>query len=144
MLCFDVMVNGKRLCRAGVKRAGVLSAIVSWVGGRPNAASKGGRTRRGETKLEVGGLYHVGRTRDVFPDWVSRRLMPGDEVTIRIVKAEGFDRPQREKVQTREWVEEEERAYYERMRRKYEGRAEETPPPGNAMKGKRGITSTRS
>jgi len=137
MLCFDVMVNGKRLCRAGVKRAGVLSAIVSWVGGSPNAATKRGRTRRGETELRVGGLYHVGRTRHVFPHWVSRRLMPGDEVTVRIVKAKGFDRPQRENVETRQWVEEQERAYYEKMRRKYEGRAAETPRSGNAKKRKR-------
>lgn len=139
MLCFDVVVNGKRLCRAGVKRAGVLSAIVSWVGGSPNAASKGGRTRRGETKLEVGGLYHVGRTRDVFPHWVSRRLMPGDEVTVCLVEAKAFDRAQREKVETPQSVEEQERAYYERMRRKHEGRAEETPPSGDAKKRKRAV-----
>jgi hypothetical protein len=32
MLCFEVLLNGKELCLAGVGESGALSTIVSWVG----------------------------------------------------------------------------------------------------------------
>ena len=48
MLCFDVYINGRRLCRAGLA-AGGLSIIIHWSNWRS-------RSKRGSTDLDVGGL----------------------------------------------------------------------------------------
>ena len=67
MIVFEVIINGKRVCRAGVGSAGVLSAIVNWVGGSPGAPRKGGRTRSGEAWVHVGGLYGTKARTNVHP-----------------------------------------------------------------------------
>lgn len=64
MRAFNVSLNGKKLCLAGVGEPGVLSAIVNWVAG----------DREADMFIEVGGLAneeHVG--------WVNqKRLQVGD------------------------------------------------------------------
>jgi hypothetical protein len=55
MIAFEVSLNGKRVCTAGVQDFGVLSAIVSWVRRRP-AQSRDGKTIEEELTVEVGGL----------------------------------------------------------------------------------------
>jgi hypothetical protein len=119
MLCFEVMVNGTSLCRAGIGASGVLSATVSWVGGSPQAERAGGRTKEGETELRVGGLYSTEREQ-VFPEWVARVLAPGDEVVLRVVEADSVDPPSSQAAQSHDWLRKHEKAYYERMKRKYE------------------------
>lgn len=93
MTVFDVYVNGRKLCRAGVGKDGVLDAIVSWVR-LTGAAARTARRFKGpieETRLQVGGLAGATHRR-----WPGRTLKIGDRVAIEIVAAETFDPPARE------------------------------------------------
>jgi hypothetical protein len=87
MLCFEVSLNGSKLCTAGVGGDGVLTAILSWAGSsRPEWSAR-------KPDLHVGGLVgsvHVG--------WLSEsslELEVGDEVSIQVVESEDADEPLR-------------------------------------------------
>ena len=86
MLVYEVHLNGKKLCTAGVGEPGVLTTIVTWVlhdgSGRPEGQE--------ELGIQVGGL--ISRTQENL-DWLDRPLQRGDEITIRIAEADRVDKP---------------------------------------------------
>ena len=90
MTVFDVFVNDRRRCRAGVGADGVLSAIVSWVRLTGPAARTARRFKRPleELRLHIGGLRAA-----THRSWVEQPLRVGDRVTIAIGKARSADRP---------------------------------------------------
>jgi hypothetical protein len=53
MRAFDVHLNGRKVCRAGVGHDGVLTAIVTWT---RSTATNRPRARREDLDLHVGGL----------------------------------------------------------------------------------------
>jgi hypothetical protein len=81
MRAFEVALNGKKLCLAGIGDDGVLTTIVSWV-------TRGGK---GDSFLRVGGLItpvneHVA--------WTEHKpLRVGDQVKIRVVEKSVVDEP---------------------------------------------------
>jgi hypothetical protein len=79
MLAFEVSVNGKRVCTAGVGQYGVLSSILSTVKKR---------RRRRLLWLEVGGLRAGDPAEErVHLSWLGKkRISIGDEITIRTPK----------------------------------------------------------
>ena len=84
MIAFEVYMNGKKLCLAGVGNDGVLSAITDHVIGN-------GRNR---LHLHVGGLV---LPQNEHVRWRSTSLSPGDEITIKIVEVDAVDRPRERK-----------------------------------------------
>ena len=80
MRAFDVRLNGKCLCVAGVGDDGVLSTIVNHVAG----------FGRDEVSLRVGGLESP---TEEHVTWRNLKLKVGDEVTVRIVEADSVDKP---------------------------------------------------
>lgn len=92
MTVFDVYVNGRKRCRAGVGSDGVLSAIVSWVKLTGAAARTARRFRQPleEARLHVGGLRD--RTHRT---WLDRNLIAGDRVGVVLGTAKTADRPTR-------------------------------------------------
>lgn len=106
-LCFEVKVNEEDPAVAGVSDAGVLSAILSHV------------SARSELILEVGAL--VSEPREHL-DWIKRDLKVGDTVVIRIVESGSPDRPTQRHREESSFVADQERAYYEHLRRKYEAK----------------------
>ena len=117
MIVFEVSLNGTPLCRAGVA-AGVLSAIVGWVGGEtPDSV----QPSESDLYLTVGGLYRSPDPSTAHPRWVEHReLAPGDELVIRIAEAGACDRPVAVHVTTAEDVEQQQHAYYKRMKAHFE------------------------
>lgn len=87
MIAFEIHVNGKRICTAGIGEPGVLSAILNWVGSEPR---KGTRKADEFASIRVGGL--VSSTEE-HVTWARRDLRPGDEVVIRVVETDHADRP---------------------------------------------------
>ena len=82
MRAFEVSLNQKKLCLAGVSEDGVLSAIVTWVTG-------GARGRRADLFLEVGGLAN-----EEHVAWIKQKhLRVGDEIRVKIVAARSVDKP---------------------------------------------------
>lgn len=87
MICFQVAVNGERLCTAGIGDDGVLNAIISWVG--PD--DKGCEAAASEAiDLHVGGLAN-----DVHVRWLNgfHLLKVGDVVAVAIIDRTSADAP---------------------------------------------------
>ena len=122
MIGFDVYLNGKKLCTAGVGDLGVLTAGITWVGHA--VASKTPKKRRktareDELELRIGGL-RTGRTRnDEHVQWVTRKLDVGDEVRVALVRTKKPDRPKMRYRYDPAFVKKREREHYERLREKY-------------------------
>ena len=106
MIGFEVSLNGRRLCTAGAGDDGVLTAIVSFV------------CKRKELELEIGGL-----AADAHLKWPAPpTLVVGDEITVRVVETDQPDPPATSQRDDHALVEAGEREYYERLKRKYDGK----------------------
>src|SRR5689334_4337211 len=88
MIAFEIYINGKKKCTAGIAGPAVLTAAVSWVFRKP--AVRG--LRKKELNLGVGGL--ASRS-DEFRDWLQRELRVGDELTVRIIETARVDKPKK-------------------------------------------------
>ena len=117
MIVFNVFVNGKKFCRAGVGRDGVLHAIVNWVKLTGDAARTARRLDRPaeEMRLHVGGL-----SRGTHWRWPERPLKVGDSVRVAVARSTTFDKPSDRKRDDPRERERQERRYYLRLKQKYE------------------------
>jgi len=90
MIVFDVSLNDRKVCRAGVGRDGVLSAIVNWVKLTGPAAATARRLKQPgeELRLQVGGLR-----RDTHVSWSDRSLELGDRIEVALASAVNADAP---------------------------------------------------
>jgi hypothetical protein len=90
MTVFDVFLNDRKLCRAGVGDDGVLSAIVSWAKLTGEAAARARQYRQPleETRLHVGGLRAA-----THRSWEERMLKHGDRISIVVSDGRTFDPP---------------------------------------------------
>ena len=79
MRTFEVFLNKKRLCVAGIDADCVLSAIINYVS-----------INRDRSHLTVGGLN---AENDEHVRWVNHPLRVGDEIRIRISKRARADKP---------------------------------------------------
>ena len=80
MRAFQVRLNGKRICLAGIGEQGVLSTTITYVPFR----------KRRETKLYVGGLV---LPQDEHVCWKQASLRTGDEIRLEVVETDTVDRP---------------------------------------------------
>ena len=87
MIAFDIYLNDKKLCRAGVGDSGVLSAIVTW-------AARTMSTGKDENlSLNLGGLI---TPRGEHVSWINQKpLAVGDKIQINIVATDSVDEHQR-------------------------------------------------
>ena len=120
MLGLHVFLNGRRLCRAGVRDDGVLSAMVAWAPDQTLAPRARQASKKRVAHLEVGGLHHPKPGEDAFPKWIERALRVGDRVTVRVVEGEPADPPAHVEVLKHDWIATQERAYYERMKKRFD------------------------
>jgi hypothetical protein len=90
MLVFDVYLNGRKRCRAGVGADGVLTAIVNWVKLTGPAARTARRMKQPleESRLHIGGL-----SKGEHREWLAQNLKVGDRVGIVVGKARTSDPP---------------------------------------------------
>jgi len=79
MRAFEIYVNGKRACLAGVNDASVLTAIMDYAG-----------RDKERLHLHVGGLLIP---QEEHVRWQDRDLAVGDEIRIRIVDSDKVDAP---------------------------------------------------
>lgn len=119
MLAFEVSINSEVACVAGLDDYGVITAILSWVRRRSDAEWKFDHEA---LEFSVGGL--VSDTEDGMEhlDWLNRGLIVGDVVSLRILEVETADEPAKRRREDPKHEEKKERAYYARLKRKYEGR----------------------
>jgi hypothetical protein len=95
MICFEIQINGKTLCTAGIGRFGVLQTSLHWVKRRPGIKPNGISEKdwcREELHFHVGGQNSQNSLK-----WLSRQLKLGDEITVRIVERAKPDKPKSRK-----------------------------------------------
>ena len=117
MTVFDVYLNGRKICRAGVGEDGVLTTIITWArltGAAARVARRLGQPAE-ETNLQVGGLAG-----DTHRRWAARNLKSGDRVTVAVVKADTIDAPIREQPRDPRLQKRQEQRYYRRLKRKHD------------------------
>src|SRR5262249_40865372 len=87
MKCFEVTINGEKLCTAGVED-GVLTSILAYVkrARRPEDEREGHTSEKVESlDIRVGGLENISDEATANIDWLVRDLSIGDEIRIRII-----------------------------------------------------------
>jgi hypothetical protein len=116
MIAFEVSLNGRRVCTAGIEHFGVVSAILTWVRRHPKR-SRTGKTVEEELTAEVGGL----RSQDSEPgehlEWFKRSLHVGDRVSIRVVDVTKVDAPKTRPRDDPATVARAKRRYFERLKK---------------------------
>jgi hypothetical protein len=107
-LCFEITINDAPPVLAGLDEISVLSACLTFV------------SSRNELELRAGGLVSKGRHDHEQLEWLQRTLRPGDSVSIRIVEGAVPSAPASRERQDPTAAERHERAYYERLKERYE------------------------
>ena len=79
MICFQVEINGKKLCTAGVGEFGVLTTVVSLV---RNRQAHSATDDIPEAQLKVGGTTSLSDNVHENVVWTSSSLKVGDELRI--------------------------------------------------------------
>jgi hypothetical protein len=77
MRAYEVFLNGKRLCLAGIGKHGYVSAYITYV------------SEQSETDIDVVGLV---ASKKLYVRWMRRPLRTGDEVRIKIVDRKTVDK----------------------------------------------------
>jgi hypothetical protein len=100
MLCFEVKVNGKVVCTAGVGDFGILSAILSWVNTHPSSrqyeVDEKEQTETEDLFLSVGGMTSQEKGDNEHVRWLDQQpVLPGDEIVIRVLNQSTCDAPAR-------------------------------------------------
>ena len=108
-VCFEVSINGGAPVVAGNEHAAVLSVTASYV------------TKRNESEVSVGGLVSMPESEVEHWDWLEQQLKPGDELCIRVLADGEVSQPQKRVRQNKDFAQQQEREYYERLKKKYEG-----------------------
>ncbi|HET8671980.1 MAG TPA: ClpX C4-type zinc finger protein [Candidatus Saccharimonadales bacterium] len=100
MKCFEVTINGTKVCTAGVGDDGVLTSIVSFVM-RSNASDEIGGSQNHKSEnldLRVGGLMNRESGETELVEWLHQDLAVGDEIVIKIIEATVCDEPKNKEV----------------------------------------------
>ena len=123
MICFEIFVNGKKICTAGIdSEFGVLTSILTWVKRDLNQFSSEDRHEMLEEELDfnVGGHISYGKNDYENLDWIKKSLSLGDEIKIRIVESAKADEPLNRARSDPDLVEKQKRKYFERLKKEYE------------------------
>jgi len=108
MLAFEVHLNGKKVCTAGIGEPGVISSIITWVLGD----GKGRPSEQEQVGVRVGGL--ISRT-EQHVTWFNRPLRRGDKISIRIVEVDDADTPKKQPRESLAQRRRQQQAYLRRM-----------------------------
>ena len=89
MIAFEIYINGKKRCTAGIGDLGVLSSILSWRGRQPD--SSGAVPDSDSLVLDVGGFESTSRQHS---RWLEQDICVGDEISIRVIETDQADKPE--------------------------------------------------
>jgi hypothetical protein len=114
MIAFEISIDGRKACTAGVSPSGVTSVTASWVR-RPSRDSTSGEPIgdrfEEELTLDVGGLTHDPDGAAVHVSWLREPLEPGQTITVAVVETESADPPQHRKREDPAWTAQRKREY---------------------------------
>ncbi len=122
MIAFEISIDGRRQCTAGIGDLDVASVITTWVRRRSHDPVSGEAVDDAieeELALEVGGLAHDPDGAAIQIRWLREALQVGQVITLAVVEADSVDPPRTRERTDPAWNEERKRAYYERLKREY-------------------------
>ena len=118
MIAFEVNINGKRICIAGIADFGVLSAILSWARRRPEN-SRDGKSIEEELTFEVGGLDSTDAAVSEYLKWLATPLQVGDIVSISVIECDQAETPSERRREDPDAAAKVKKRYYEQLKREY-------------------------
>jgi len=122
MIAFEISVDGRKTCTAGLPDLAVVSVIANWVR-RPFRDPTSGEPIPGrveeELTLDVGGLTHEPDGASVHVSWLRQPLKVGQQIAFAVVETKAADPPRTREREDPTWSAQREREYYERLKRKY-------------------------
>ena len=95
MKCFEVTINGKKVCTAGVGDNGVLSAILA-LAQRQTVSDGTGEEQNADSEsvdVRVGGIINLESGVYDHLEWLHQYLSVGDEITIKIIESSECNEP---------------------------------------------------
>jgi len=93
MICFDVHLNGRKVCRAGVGKYGLVHVNAGWTH-LPPAWRTGGRIRKAGGSVGVSGVHYGPRPpAHENVSWLAGAFGSGDELLVRCLDAPAADEP---------------------------------------------------
>jgi hypothetical protein len=107
-LCFEVRINDGPPTITGQAGINVLTSTLTFV------------SSRNELEFRVGGLASSGPHDNEFIEWLKQDLKVGDGISIRIVESDSPSAPVARERRNPIDSARQERAYYERLKKKYE------------------------
>jgi len=123
MICFEISINGKKICIAGINsKYGTLTSILTWVKRDLNQFSPEVRHKIPEEKLDlnVGGYISHAKNDDENLEWINQSLSPGDEIKIRIIESPQAGEPTKRVRPDPDFVKRQKREYFEKLKTEYE------------------------
>lgn len=93
MKSFEVTINGKKQCTAGVGNKGVLTAILSFVKGTSASDEAHQGSESESLDISVGGWANIAPGISEHLEWLNQDLSVGDEITIKIIEVVECDEP---------------------------------------------------
>ena len=118
MICFEIYINGKKTCTAGVdSEYGVLSTMLTWLRRDLNEfpAESRGDIQAEELKLDVSGHKSHGKKDVENLKWISKSLSVGDDINIKIIESEKHDAPESKRRHNRRLSDGQRRKYLEKL-----------------------------
>jgi hypothetical protein len=108
MRVFEVFLNGKRQCVAGLGDDGVMTVIINHTKWK----------RSNTTQFEVGGFVTAPIEEHV--KWRKARLKPGDELRVKLLESKSADKPrQRERAHPGRLILESQKRFVREMAKKF-------------------------
>ena len=118
MIAFEVNINGKRVCTAGIAGFGVVSAILSWAR-RRSENSRDGKKIEEELTFEVGGLDSTDPAVSEYLKWLATPLQVGDIVSIKVIEHDAAEAPSERRREDPDAASKAKQRYYEQLKREY-------------------------
>jgi hypothetical protein len=93
MICLDVQLNGRKVCRAGIGKYGLVHVNAGWIHLPPGWRNRG-RVRKARGTVGVSGVHYAPRPPGhENVSWLSDDFAPGDQLVVRCVEAPVADEP---------------------------------------------------
>jgi hypothetical protein len=121
MTAFKIWLNGEHICTAGIEQFGSVNAIFTWAKRIDSTSDKlTGGEHEEELDFNVAGLAYDSQGNHVYLKWINSSLEVGDEINIKIVQTSEVDKPISQEIEQADFIEEQQRKYYEKLKQKYE------------------------
>ena len=92
MKCFEIRINGEKVCTAGVGDSGVLNSFVSFMT-RKEQDETPNDSGAENLFITVSGIANLEEDASNHLEWLHQDLNVGDEIVIKIIEASSCDEP---------------------------------------------------